>query len=235
VAPLWNALYAVGADVVLNGHDHLYERFAQEDASGNPTTAGIREFVVGTGGESPNGLEANPPSTLEANDSSFGVLVLTLHSSTYTWRFVTTGGATTDSGTAACHGPGAGAAAVRAARRADTTGGARLSGRPLLFEVLTPVTTSLPSVKRRGLAVPVLASRAVDVAVTAWVRANGGSRRIATFHETESQITRPHSLIRLRFPARSLQHVKAATLTLSFAAEDGAGHRRSVTRTLRLR
>jgi hypothetical protein len=234
VAPLFSALYAAHADVVLNGHDHLYERFAQQDPSGNPTTAGIREFVVGTGGESLNGLSATPP-TLEAhNSSNFGVLVLTLHSGTYNWKFVTTGGATTDSGTAACHGAGAAAATVGAARRAAATGIARLSERPLLFEV-GPVPASLASVKRRGLAVAVLASRAVDVTVTAWLRDNHGSRRIATFHETESQITQPHSLIRLRFPGRSLERMNAATLVMRFAAEDGAGHRRAVTRTMRLR
>ena len=52
VAPLWTALYNAHADVVLNGHDHLYERYAQQDPSGTASTAGIREFVVGTGGES---------------------------------------------------------------------------------------------------------------------------------------------------------------------------------------
>jgi hypothetical protein len=219
---------------VLNGHDHLYERFAQADPSGNPAPSGIREFVVGTGGESLNGLTATP-SSLQADDThDFGVLVLTLHSGSYSWKFVTTGGATTDSGTTPCHGAGAPAAIVAAARHAAPAGIARLSERPLLFEV-SPVPASLPSVKRRGLAVAVLASRAVDVTVTAWLRDNHGSRRIATFHETESQITQPHSLIRLRFPGRSLGRPNAATLVMRFAAEDGAGHRRSVTRTMRLR
>ena len=49
VAPLWTALYNAHADVILNGHDHLYERYAQMDPNGNATTNGIREFVVGTG------------------------------------------------------------------------------------------------------------------------------------------------------------------------------------------
>ena len=106
VAPLWSALYSAHADVVLNGHDHLYERYAQEDPSGTATTSGIREFVVGTGGESLNGLSANP-STLQANDSQYGVLVMTLHASSYDWKFVSTNGQIKDSGTTACHGPGA--------------------------------------------------------------------------------------------------------------------------------
>ena len=64
--PLWSALYNAHADVVLNGHDHLYERYAQQDPSGNATAAGIREFVVGTGGESLNGLSYPQPPTLQA-------------------------------------------------------------------------------------------------------------------------------------------------------------------------
>ena len=109
VAPLWNALYNAHADVVLNGHDHLYERYAQQDPSGNATTAGIREFVVGTGGESLNGLIRGTSTRKPAGPghSEFGVLVLTLHSSSYTWKFVNTSGAIIDSGTTACHGPGA--------------------------------------------------------------------------------------------------------------------------------
>ena len=51
MAPFWDALYQAGADVVLNGHDHNYERFAPQNPSGQPDpTQGIREFVVGTGG-----------------------------------------------------------------------------------------------------------------------------------------------------------------------------------------
>ena len=51
VGPLWTALYSAHADIVLNGHDHLYERYAQQDPSGVAAANGIREFVVGTGGE----------------------------------------------------------------------------------------------------------------------------------------------------------------------------------------
>jgi hypothetical protein len=233
VAPLYNALYAAHADVVLNGHDHLYERFAQMDGAGNATTAGVREFVVGTGGESLNGLSASP-STLQASDTNdFGVLALTLHPSSYTWKFVTSG-AGSDSGTTLCHGAGAGAAIAGAVRHAARTGVARLDERPLVFDA-NPLRSSLLAVARRGLGVAVLASRAVDVLVTAWLRQGHRLTRIATAHETESQITRPHSVIRLHLPGRQLEGMRVATLVLRFAAVDGAGHRHTVTRTVRLR
>jgi hypothetical protein len=234
VAPLYNALYGAHADVVLNGHDHLYERFAQIDGAGNATPAGVREFVVGTGGESLNGLGSPRPATLQAWDTSdFGVLALTLHASSYTWKFVTSN-AVTDSGTTACHGAGAGAAIAHALRHGAPTGLARLDERPLLFDA-SPLRSSLVAVARRGLRVAVLASRAVDVVVTAWLRHGPQLTRLASFYETESQITQPHSVIRLRLPARRLQGMRAGTLVLRFAAEDGAGHRQTVTRTARLR
>lgn len=233
VAPLFDALYNAHADVVLNGHDHLYERFAQLDGSGNATANGVREFVVGTGGESLNGFKFPRPSSLQAWDTSdFGVLVLTLSSSSYSWKFVTAGGAT-DPGSATCHGAGAGAAVARAARRVAPAAVARLAEWPLDFDA-SPLRSSLQSLKQRGLAVAVLASRAVDVHVTAWLRRGHRLTRVATFYETESQITQPHSLIRLRFGDR-LAGRKAGTLILRFAAEDGAGHRRTVTRSVRLR
>jgi Calcineurin-like phosphoesterase len=237
IAQLWSTLYSAHADAVLNGHDHLYERYAQEDPSGTATTSGIREFVVGTGGESLNGLSANP-SSLQASDSShYGVLVMTLHASSYDWKFVTTSGATVDSGTAACHGPGATIASVGSRRRfapAAPVDVARLTGPPLLFDAL-PMRRSLASVKRAGLPVAVLASRAVDVRVTAWLRHGHRLTPIASFYETESQIPKPHTLISLRLPADRLKGMRIGTVVLRFAAEDGAGHRHTVTRTVRLR
>jgi hypothetical protein len=241
VAPLYNALYAAHADVVLNGHDHLYERFAQMDGAGNATTAGVREFVIGTGGENLNGFSYPQPPTLQAWDTSdFGVLVLTLHASSYTWKFVNTSGTVIDPKTAsvanttACHGAGAGAAIAGAVRHAARTGIARLDERPLVFGA-SPLRSSLVAAARRGLRVAVLASRAVDVLVTAWLRQGHRLTRIATAHETESQITRPHSVIRLHLPGRRLKGMRVATLVLRFAAQDGAGHRHTVTRTVRLR
>ena len=57
--PFWQPLYAAGADLVINGHDHDYERFAPQDSEGHEDTArGIREFVVGTGGAELRGVPA---------------------------------------------------------------------------------------------------------------------------------------------------------------------------------
>jgi hypothetical protein len=104
--PSWEALYAADAEVVLNGHDHDYERFAPQSPSGAVDDArGIRQFVVGTGGR-----ELRPFRTaIEANSevrnaNTFGVLKLTLHPNSYEWKFVPVAGKTfTDTGTSDCH------------------------------------------------------------------------------------------------------------------------------------
>lgn len=106
VKPLWDILYHFGADVVLNGHDHDYERFAPQDPNGTADSQhGIREFVVGTGGKNSHRVfgTAHPNSEVrQAN--TFGVLKLTLHPKSYDWEFVPEAGKTfTDSGTARCH------------------------------------------------------------------------------------------------------------------------------------
>jgi fibronectin type 3 domain-containing protein len=100
----WQDLYSGGADVVLNGHDHDYERFAPQDPWGSPDPVhGIREFVVGTGG-----AELEPAGPLEANSevfqsTSFGALQLTLHNGSYDWALLPdTGGAALDSGSESC-------------------------------------------------------------------------------------------------------------------------------------
>ena len=103
-AAFWSDLYAAHADVVLNGHHHHYERFAPMNPSGRDDAAhGVREFVVGTGGENLAPF-ATPEPASQAQGHSFGVLQLTLHPSSYDWKFVpTTAGGFTDSGTQACH------------------------------------------------------------------------------------------------------------------------------------
>jgi hypothetical protein len=101
----WNVLYAAGADLILNGHEHLYERFAPQtpDALADPQR-GIREFIVGTGGRSEYPF-ATPQANSEVRyDSSYGILQLTLHANGYDWQFVPVAGATfSDSGSATCH------------------------------------------------------------------------------------------------------------------------------------
>jgi len=106
--PFWQALYDYGADVVLNGHDHTYQRFAPQ----NPSTQaepnrGIREFVVGTGGASLYAFPTTQPNTEVRNNTTFGVLKLTLYATSYDWEFVPIAGQTfTDSGSSNCVGVG---------------------------------------------------------------------------------------------------------------------------------
>jgi hypothetical protein len=97
-------LYNAGAEVILTGHDHTYERFAPQDPNGNPDPKGLQAFVVGTGGANHTTMATPMPNSLVRDDKSFGVLRLELHNDSYDWRFVPLpGGTLTDSGTATCH------------------------------------------------------------------------------------------------------------------------------------
>jgi|SRR5436190_19184816 len=105
VANFWDALYQYGADVILNGHEHVYERFAPQTpgAIADPTN-GIRQFTVGTGGASHYSFGTIQPNSEARNGNTYGVLKLTLHATSYDWQFVPVAGATfTDSGTGNCH------------------------------------------------------------------------------------------------------------------------------------
>ena len=101
---VWRTLYAANVDVVINGHDHTYERFAPQDPDGRPDTAhGIREFVVGTGG-SPLYDFPSAHANSEIRGVAWGVIALTLLQDSYQWEFVPVDGQTfRDGGTAACH------------------------------------------------------------------------------------------------------------------------------------
>jgi hypothetical protein len=99
---LWRLLYEAGVDVVINGHDHLYERFSLQNPDGVPDAShGIREFVVGTGGAESYTLSRTPPN-LEAFFSAFGVLKLTLQAGSYDWQFLAIDGIIRDSGRDVC-------------------------------------------------------------------------------------------------------------------------------------
>jgi hypothetical protein len=104
VQSLWQALYDYGADVVLNGHDHTYERFAPQNPSGQADpTGGIREFVVGTGGAGLYSFTTIRSNSRVRNNATWGVLKLTLHPTSYDWEFVPVAGQTfTDRGSANC-------------------------------------------------------------------------------------------------------------------------------------
>ena len=101
----WEALHDAGADLILNGHRHAYERFAPQDPQGNADSQnGLREFIVGTGGHSHPDVPSSPkPNSVVFDDTHFGVLRLVLHPGGYDWKFVTETGATLDSGSAPCH------------------------------------------------------------------------------------------------------------------------------------
>lgn len=101
----WQALYEANGDVVLVGHDHDYERFTPQDPNGvADPVRGIREFVVGTGGFSLYPFIVPAPNSEVRDDSTFGVIKLTLHPTRYDWQFIPVAGKTfTDSGSATCH------------------------------------------------------------------------------------------------------------------------------------
>jgi hypothetical protein len=103
---LWNDLYAAHADVVLNGHQHWYERFGLQNPSAQADPNGIREFIVGTGGESyvlaSTTRAANSEAVFSGGDA-FGVLRMTLHPDSYDWNFVALRGNFTDQGSTRCH------------------------------------------------------------------------------------------------------------------------------------
>jgi hypothetical protein len=105
VTPLYTALYEMGADVVLSGHEHNYERFAPLNPAGQPDDArGVRQFVVGTGGRSHYPFGPPQPGSEVRNDNTYGLLALTLRANSYQWQFVPEAGKTfVDSGSTNCH------------------------------------------------------------------------------------------------------------------------------------
>lgn len=103
--PFWIDLHKYSATVVINGHDHDYERFAPQDPDGKPDSSrGIREFVAGTGGRNHRPFADPLPTTEVRNADTFGVLKMTLHPGAYEWEFIPEAGKTFhDSGTGSCH------------------------------------------------------------------------------------------------------------------------------------
>lgn len=103
--PLWQLLYNNNADLVLEGHDHIYERFAPQTSTGAADPVrGLRSFIVGTGGANHTDIVSIAPNSEVRNASTFGVLMLTLHPDSYEWYFAPEAGKTfTDSGIGMCH------------------------------------------------------------------------------------------------------------------------------------
>jgi acid phosphatase type 7 len=101
---LWKTLHDAGAELVVNGHIHNYERFEEMDAEGAAASPGLREIVVGTGGVNLDGYVTSLSTSEVRNASTYGVLKLTLRASNYSWQFIPIAGSTfTDSGTTSCH------------------------------------------------------------------------------------------------------------------------------------
>lgn len=103
VRDFWRALYAAHAEIVINGHDHTYERFRRQGPLGAARRRGIQEFVVGTGGRSHYRFETIKANSLARNSTAFGVLRLRLSDGSWSWRFVPQAGkAYSDHGTRSC-------------------------------------------------------------------------------------------------------------------------------------
>ena len=105
IAPFWRILYDGGADLILNGHDHDYERFLPQTPEGTvDSTKGLTEFVVGTGGAELRGfLSTLAPQSVFRLQGHFGVLKLTLGAAEYSHAFLDTNGRIWDPGGGRCH------------------------------------------------------------------------------------------------------------------------------------
>jgi acid phosphatase type 7 len=101
---LWKTLHDAGAELVINGHIHNYERFKEMNAEGAAASPGLREIVVGTGGVNHDGYVTSLSTSEVRNASTYGVLKLILRPASYSWQFIPVPGQTfTDSGATPCH------------------------------------------------------------------------------------------------------------------------------------
>jgi hypothetical protein len=103
VKPWVDALYQAGAELIINGHQHNYQRFAPMRPDGTSDPNGVREILSGAGGIGFYTFTGTAPNVEASNDNTYGVLKLTLRSSGYDWQFVPNTTGFTDSGSAACH------------------------------------------------------------------------------------------------------------------------------------
>ena len=101
---VYKLLYNAGAELVINGHEHNYQRFApQTDEGVADPERGVREFIVGTGGVGIGGRDVAIPNREVFYEGGPGVLKLTLYAESYDWKFIPVDGSFTDSGSASCH------------------------------------------------------------------------------------------------------------------------------------
>ena len=107
--PFWKLLQRAGADVVLTGHNHNYQRYLPMDADGTYDPNGIVEFIAGTGGRNTNELgspSTRPPTFVTGQDDAMGILSMRLGEGWYSWQWVPAAGQPTgfvDAGSAGCH------------------------------------------------------------------------------------------------------------------------------------
>ncbi len=147
----WKDLYTAGAEIVLNGHDHDYERFAPQNPGGAADPNGIQEFVVGTGGKNHYTFTAIQPNSAVRNSDTYGVLKLTLHATSYDWQFVPEAGKTfSDSGTRNCFT----ASSAQPAPTATSTQTASLPPTQTPAATNTPTTSPPPTQTPVGTSLP---------------------------------------------------------------------------------
>src|SRR6266550_4010765 len=123
VKPFWDDLYAAGAELVLNAHYDVYERFAPQTPAGVlDLQNGIREFIVGTGGMGTGSVNAVQPNSEMRNPAVYGVLKFILSADGYTWKFIPAAPSTfTDTGSGPCHDPASGGPPVATVDVTPTT------------------------------------------------------------------------------------------------------------------
>jgi fibronectin type 3 domain-containing protein len=180
MAQLWQDLYDGGAELVLGGHWHVYERLAPMDVSGNlDLDFGVRQFVVGTAGAGPAGFGTPLPTSQVRNAGTYGVMKFTLRADSYDWQFIPIPGQTfTDAGTQAVHGrpyaaPEAPVVTGVSPSAAPTAGGTDVTisgtgfaiGATVTFDGLAAANVVFVSATQLTARAPAHASGAVTVAV----------------------------------------------------------------------
>jgi uncharacterized protein YjdB len=199
VQPLWNDLYAARADVVLGSHFQFYERFAQQTPAGvRDSLGGIREFVVGTGGQSWTSFGTPFPTSQVRSTQTWGVLKLTLNSTSYSWQFLPIQGQTfTDAGSTDCHTKGAVASVAVSPSAAFPAPGGTVqltatpldgSGNPLLDRVVTwsSSNTAFATVSASGLVTAVASGSAT---ITARSESKSGTAAITVTSAPVATVT----------------------------------------------